>query len=57
VKQSHQSVVCQLDLKGFDGELAVISGRTTQVKRMHEIIAETGADPNAWLPRFLAPEH
>ncbi len=27
VKQAHHSVVCQLDLKGFDAELAVISGR------------------------------
>ena len=27
VKQGHQSVVCELDLKGFDAELAVISGR------------------------------
>ena len=26
VKQAHHSVVCQLDLKGFDAELAVISG-------------------------------
>ena len=29
VKQSQHSVVCQLDLKGFDAELAVISGRAT----------------------------
>ena len=27
VKQGHYSVVCQLDLKGFERELAVISGR------------------------------
>ena len=27
VKQGHHSVVCQLDLKGFDAELAVISNR------------------------------
>ena len=30
VKQSHHSVVCQLDLKGFDAELAVISGRAAR---------------------------
>ena len=30
VKQGHHSVVCQLDLKGFDAELAVISGRARQ---------------------------
>ena len=30
VKQAHHSVVCQLDLKGFDAELAVISGRAAR---------------------------
>jgi type IV secretion system protein VirB4 len=54
VKQAHNSVVCQLDLKGFAGELAVISGRTTELSRMQEIISGTGADPKAWLPPFLA---
>jgi type IV secretion system protein VirB4 len=54
VKQSHHSVVCQLDLKGFDAELAVISGRATQVLRMNELMATLGADPEAWLPSFLA---
>jgi len=58
IKQAHHSVVCQLDLKGFDGELAVISGRTQQVQRMHRIISATGANPTAWLPQFLsAHEH
>jgi type IV secretion system protein VirB4 len=56
IKQAHHSVVCQLDLKGFDGELAVISGRAHQVQRMRRIIAAHGADPKAWLPQFLA-EH
>jgi type IV secretion system protein VirB4 len=54
VKQSHHSVVCQLDLKGFDAELAVISGRATQVARMNELMATLGTDPEAWLPSFLA---
>ena len=54
IKQSHRSVVCRLDLKGFDAELAVISGRATEVKRMQQIVSETGADPMAWLPRFMA---
>jgi len=35
VKQGHYSVVCQLDLKGFNAELAVISGRASAVERMH----------------------
>ena len=54
VKQSHQSIVCQLDLRGFESELAVISGRAEQVKRMQQIIAQTGPDAAAWLPGFMA---
>ncbi len=53
IKQGHHSVVCQLDLKGFDAELTVISGRRQQVERMHHIIAGTGTEPGDWLPRFL----
>jgi type IV secretion system protein VirB4 len=56
VKQAHHSVVCELDLKGFDGELAVISGRAHQVQRMQRIISARGADPKAWLPQFLAEQ-
>jgi type IV secretion system protein VirB4 len=54
IKQAHHSVVCQLDLRGFDGELAVISGRAHQVKRMQQIIAANGSSPRAWLPQFLS---
>ncbi len=38
-----------LDLYGGH---AVISGRASEVARMHDIIGEVGADPAAWLPRF-----
>jgi type IV secretion system protein VirB4 len=54
VKQGHYSVVCQLDLKGFDAELAVISGRASAVERMHRLIHEYGRDAAAWLPAFCA---
>jgi type IV secretion system protein VirB4 len=54
VKQAHHSVVCQLDLKGFDAELAVISGRAAEVRRMYRIMSTTGPDPMAWLPQFMA---
>jgi type IV secretion system protein VirB4 len=54
VKQAHHSVVCQLDLKGFDAELAVISGRASEVNRMYRIMSATGPDPKAWLPQFMA---
>jgi type IV secretion system protein VirB4 len=54
VKQTHHSVVCALDLKDFKAELSVISGRSSEVKRMQEIIDLVGADPQAWLPQFLS---
>ena len=53
VKQGHHSVVCRLDLQGFDGELAVISGRSTQVERMQRLMVEQGSDPSRWLPFFM----
>jgi type IV secretion system protein VirB4 len=52
VKQGHQSVVCELDLKGFDAELAVISGRRAAVDAMSELIERHGADPRHWLRHF-----
>jgi type IV secretion system protein VirB4 len=54
VKQGHCSVVCGLDLKGFDAELAVISGRIAEVERMHRLIDEHGSEPEHWLPPFQA---
>ncbi len=54
VKQGHCSVVCGLDLKGFDAELAVISGRIAAVERMQRIIDEHGPEPDQWLPSFQA---
>lgn len=52
VKQGRHSVVCQLDLSGFDQELAVLSGRACSVTVLERVIAEHGADPNTWLPVF-----
>jgi type IV secretion system protein VirB4 len=54
VKQGHCSVVCALDLKGFDTELAVISGRIAQVERMHRVIETHGSEPDQWLAAFQA---
>jgi type IV secretion system protein VirB4 len=56
IKQAHHSVVCQLDLQGFDAELRVISGRAGEVDRMRRIMTELGSDPAAWLPQFMAAE-
>ena len=53
VKQGHHSIVCCLDLRGFDAELAVISARATQLERMERIMAQRGADSADWLPVFM----
>jgi type IV secretion system protein VirB4 len=52
VKQGHQSAVCELDLKGFDAELAVISGRRSAVDIVNRLVAGHGSDPSLWLPLF-----
>ena len=52
VKQGHHSVVCKLDLKGFESELAVISGRASSVERLHSVMERVGEDPSLWLPEF-----
>lgn len=56
VKQGHTSVVARLDLKDFEAELDVISGRTNNVERMKRLIAMHGPEPSAWLPHFIAGE-
>jgi type IV secretion system protein VirB4 len=56
VKQAHHSVICQLDLRGFESELSVISGRAQQLERMHRVIRTQGPDPTSWLPQFLAEQ-
>jgi type IV secretion system protein VirB4 len=53
VKQGHYSVVCELNLKGFDAELKVISGRASTVEELHRLITNTGPDPASWLPMFM----
>ncbi len=57
IKQGHCSVVCELDLKGFDQELAVISGRASEVERLHRIMTEVGEEPAQWLSIFQSSTH
>jgi len=52
VKQGNQSVVCELDLKGFEKEMSVLSGTTDKVELYRQIRAEVGNDPNVWLPIY-----
>ena len=61
VKQGHASAVCQLNLRGMDDALAVISASTDNIDIMHHVIehaaTEQGTDvsqlkPEAWLSAF-----
>lgn len=61
VKQGHGSAVCQLNLRGMDDALAVISASTDNIDVMHEVIRECAQGegvavdhlrPEQWLPTF-----
>jgi type IV secretion system protein VirB4 len=54
IKQGHYSIVCALNLRGFDAELKVISGRASTVAELHRVMSEIGPDPSLWLPVFQA---
>jgi len=57
IKQGHYSIVCELDLKGFDADLKVISGRASAIEELHRIMSEVGPDPARWLPLFQGDSH
>ena len=52
IKQGNNSVVAELDLRGFDDELAVLSGNTATSMLAEKLVAEMGDDPAIWLPEF-----
>lgn len=61
VKQGHASSVCQLNLRGMDDILAVISASTDNIEIMHRILATAAAReqvsidelrPDQWLTDF-----
>ncbi|OYX68594.1 MAG: transporter [Rhizobiales bacterium 24-66-13] len=52
VKQGHNSVVAELDLNGFDDELAILSGRTANVELADAIRAELADCGEDWLALF-----
>ena len=64
VKQGHASAVCQLNLRGMDDVLAVISASTDNIHVLHRILQQTEAanqargvaalHPDQWLQRFYA---
>lgn len=52
IKQGQNSVVCELNLRGFEDELAVLSGNTATSLLAEKLVAEMGDDPAVWLPEF-----
>ncbi|MCA1409028.1 VirB4 family type IV secretion system protein [Ensifer sp. IC3342] len=52
VKQGHNSVVAELNLSGFDDELAILSGRTANVELADAIRTELGERCEDWLSIF-----
>ena len=52
VKQGDNAVVCELDLTGFDDDLAVFSGTQANTALLDRIRERVGDDPSAWLPVF-----
>jgi type IV secretion/conjugal transfer VirB4 family ATPase len=54
IKQGHTSMIGQLDLGGFDDELAILSGSLDNNDLLDEVIAEVGDNPDDWLPVFHA---
>jgi type IV secretion system protein VirB4 len=54
LRQNRHSIVCELDLKGLDPELAVISARASTVAEIGALISATGPEPEHWLPAFQA---
>jgi type IV secretion system protein VirB4 len=66
VKQGHASGVCQLNLRGMDDALAVISASTDNLHVMHEVLRERSGAlgipeeelmPEQWLAQFNARRH
>ncbi|RST44210.1 hypothetical protein EJI00_24820, partial [Variovorax sp. DXTD-1] len=61
VKQGHMSSVCQLDLRGMDDALAVISASTDNIEILHGVLDESARAegipvnelrPEQWLQDF-----
>ena len=61
VKQGHASSVCQLNLRGMDDALAVISASTDNIEIMHDVLEERARavgvpsdelTPEQWLTHF-----
>lgn len=51
-KQGPNATVCELNLRGFEQELAVLSGTAASVELSLRAIAKAGDNPDHWLPIF-----
>jgi len=54
VKQGENSVVAELNLAGFEDELAVLSGNTSTSKLVERLVEARGEHPANWLEEFHA---
>ncbi|MDD9333001.1 MAG: VirB4 family type IV secretion/conjugal transfer ATPase [Bartonella sp.] len=52
IKQGQNSVVAELNLRGMDNEIAVLSGTSRNIELVNQIISEYGTNPDIWLPIF-----
>ena len=52
IKQGTDAVVARVDLSGMDDVINVLSGRAETVRLLDKIRAETGDEPEKWLPIF-----
>jgi type IV secretion system protein VirB4 len=52
IKQGENSVVAELNLRGFNDELAVLSGNTATSMLVERLVMERGAAPEKWLTEF-----
>jgi type IV secretion system protein VirB4 len=46
-------VVVRADLSGLENEIAVLSGRTKNIKLLDTVRKTVGDDPSDWLPLFI----
>lgn len=52
IKQGSWSCVGELNLRGMDDELAILSGSIENIELVDEVIKEVGDNPADWLPVF-----
>lgn len=53
IRQGQAGVVAELDLRGLEEELRVMSGRTASVETVRALIEQYGTSAQDWLPHFI----